>query len=92
MLKIKWLGLISLLGGLVLVGFQAIASIMKEGEIFFNHTLVSVFGHEFFDWIETFPVAALRSPLDSLTEAPLYILLICLGVLLLVINGIFAKS
>ena len=90
--KIKWLGILSLLGGLVLVGFQGIASIMKEGAEFTNHTLVSVFGEASFDWIEAFPIAALRSSLDSLAEAPLYIVLICLGVLLLVIHGLFARS
>ncbi len=92
MIKIKWLGLLSFLGGLVLVGFQGIASIMKEGETFYNHTLVSVFGESSFEWIETFPIAALRSSLDTLVYAPLYIVLICLGVLLLVIHGLFAKS
>jgi hypothetical protein len=90
--KIKWLGVLSLLGGLVLVGFQSIASIMTEGAEFYNHTLVSVFGQDSFNWIENFPVAALRGSLDSLVEAPLYIILICLGVLLLVIHGLFAKS
>ncbi|MFO7860335.1 MAG: hypothetical protein R6U41_03820 [Desulfosalsimonas sp.] len=92
MRTIKWLGMLSFLGGLVLVGFQAIASIMDEGQTFYNHTLASVFGHDAFTWIESFPVAFLRSYLDSLVTAPLYIVLLCAGGVLLVINGLFAKS
>lgn len=90
--KVKWLGILSFVSGLVLLGFQSIASIMAEGERFYNHTLVSVFGEAFFDWIEGFPIAMLRGPLDSVVEAPLYIVLIALGIFLLVIHGLFAKS
>ena len=90
---VKWLGIFGFLGGLLLAGFQGIAMIMGQaGGGFYSHTLLTLFGEESFDWIEGFPVAALRSSIDYVTEVPIYGLLICVGILLLIIHGIFAKG
>ena len=90
--KIKWLGLISIGVGLLFLGFQAIDYMISEGARFHNHTLVSLFGKDAFDWIERFPFAVLRSSLDSVTEAPFFIVLLVIGAVLLLIHGIFAKG
>ncbi len=90
---VKWLGFLGLLGGLLLAGFQGIAMIMGQGgEGFYTHTLVTLFGEENFAWVQSFPVAALRSGIEFVVQSPIYGVMICVGILLLIIHGLFVKG
>ena len=89
---VKWLGMLSLLGGLLLVGFQGISAIMGKTGGFYSHTPVTLLGDDSFAWVENFPVAALRSGIDFVVQSPIYGIMICAGILLLIIHGLFAKG
>lgn len=90
--SVKLLGILAFIGGIVLAGFHGIGILMNRAEGFYSHTLVSLFGENNFTWIEDFPIAAFRSGLDFVVGVQIYWLLISIGVLLILIHGLFAKG
>ena len=89
--KLKWMGIFLVAGGLCILGYQGIESIMAEGERFYNYDLIDMFGEEVFAWSERIPVVMLADGVEYLITMPAYLLFIGLGVVFLVISGIFAK-
>ncbi len=90
--RIKWLGLLALAGGICVLGYQGIESIMSEGSRFVNYTLIGMFSEESFEWIDRLPLAGIRDGADYVIHMPFYALLLIIGTLFLVISGIFGKK
>ena len=90
--KVKWLGIISLFFAALIFGYQLISSVMTTAARFTNITLVSAFGIDKFDWVGTLPAQFLQDGGHYIIHMPLYLLLIVVGVVLLVISGIFGMK
>lgn len=89
---VKWLGAIAFLGGLTLFGFQAIGKLMERPEGFYSQTLAGIIGEGGVERIEALSFEMLRNAAVFVIEAPLYMVLIGAGLLLLIIHGLFAKT
>lgn len=90
--KVKWLGLICLFGAALIFGYQMISSVMTSSSRFINITLVSAFGGNSFTWTEDLPAEILRNFGHYVVNMPLYLLLVIVGIILLVISGIFGMK
>ena len=92
MSKFNLLFIVCTLGGIVLVVFQSIQSMMTAGEVVWkSHTLMSIFGEEAFSWIDSISVSAIQSLAAALVNLQLYIVLLGLGALFFVAGMIFKK-
>ncbi|MFP4452772.1 MAG: hypothetical protein ACOC03_03670 [Desulfosalsimonas sp.] len=89
---LKWLGVLGFLGGLTLLGFQAIGGLMGRPEGFYSQTLAGIIGQGGVERIEALSFEMLRNAVVFVIEAPLYMVLIGAGLLLLIIHGLFAKG
>jgi len=99
MTKTSLFGLIILLSGAVLYGFKMIEKMMAgsgpgggtkvSGHISFMNALG---GPENFEWISSLPAGFMQKWVDSFIHLPLFLVLIGLGALIMIINGIFAKK
>ncbi len=98
MTKTTLAGLIILLSGVVLYGFKMIEQMMAKsgpgggtkvsGHISFMNTFG---GPDNFQWIEKLP-AVMQQWVDGFIHLPLFLVLVVLGALIMIINGIFAKK
>ena len=92
MSKLNWLGIFSVGGGLILLIFQSISSMMTTGEIVWkSKTLLTTFGEDAFHWVSGISWGFAQSLATSLVNTQLYILLIALGVLFFIAGAIFQK-
>lgn len=92
MSKLNLMFLACTLGGIVLLIFQSISSMMTTGDIVWkSKTLVSTFGEENFTWIDTISVAFVQNLADTVVNMQLYILLLILGAVFFVLGMIFKK-
>ena len=92
MSKFYILGGLLCIGGLMLVGFQAISSMMTAGKIVWKSlSLVKVVGIEHLKWIDGISVHFLQNFLKYITTMPLYILLLCVGGLSFIVGGVVDK-
>lgn len=89
--KVKWLGLLCVAGGLCLLGYQAIESIMVEGEMFRNYTLTDIFGSDAFAWAGGIRYDTIADGIEYIVTMPAYLLSIVVGAFFLIISGIFAR-
>jgi|GEM_PF-3097799 len=87
---IKWLGIFLLFGSGLVFGYEALSGLMSGGHMV-NHTLVMVLGSNAFDWIGSIPVHAVQKGLNYIVNMHLYALMAITGVILLCINGLFAR-
>ncbi|MCF8024727.1 MAG: hypothetical protein K9J79_04500 [Desulfobacteraceae bacterium] len=92
MKTVKWMGILAFLAGVVFFGFHAIGILMGRPEGFYSKSLNGFLGAKSMEWIEGLPFEPLRAGADFIVHSPLYVILIGVGFLLLVINGLFAKS
>jgi hypothetical protein len=90
--KFTLLGLICLvLGGLIL-GFQAISSMMTAGDITWKTlNLVEATGPETLQLVNRISIQLVQKGLRYLVMMPLYLLSFAVGVLMLIIGGLFSK-
>ena len=89
MIKLTVIGALSCLGGILILGFQAISSLMTPGDIVWKTlNLASVLAPTFVEWIDGISWQVIHSPVERIITMPLYLLLICVGVLSLIIGGI----
>ncbi|MBN1932093.1 MAG: hypothetical protein JW786_10855 [Desulfobacterales bacterium] len=91
MSKFTILGIISCIGALILIIFQAISSVMGTEAVWKNLTLVDIFEPEFFAWTDKVSWFGIEKMLDFLIAMPLFLLLLCIGILSLIIGGLFTK-
>ncbi len=90
--KFTLLGLILLVLGGCILGFQAISSMMTAGDITWKAlNLVEVTGPETLEWVNGISVQLVQKGLKYIVTMPLYLLSIAAGVLLLIIGGFISK-
>lgn len=91
MSKLAGIGLLSCGGGLVLLLFQAISSLMKVEIAYENLSLVDCFGTESFSWIDGLSWFGIERILNQIVTMPLFILLIGVGIFFLILSGFVKK-
>ena len=81
-----------LLSGLILL-FQSISSLMGKGETlaFKSSSLVSVIGQENFNWINSLPWVSVQRAVNYIITMPLFLLLICIGILFFLLHMFSSK-
>lgn len=90
--KFTLLGLIFLVLGGCIVGFQAISSMMTAWDICWKTmTLVEATGPETLEWVNGISMQLVQKGLRYLVTMPLYILSFAIGGLLLIIGGFISK-
>ncbi len=88
MTKLNILGLISLIGGALLIGFQGLATFMEQEGGWNSLNLMDVFGEESFNWIDSIPVLYIKGAANYIASMPLFILLFCIAALFFIFNMI----
>ncbi len=99
MSKFTIAGLVSCLASAIILGFQTIstlmdpsaASITKGKTAWNNLTLADSIGPEYFEWIDTISWTSIQSIANYIVDMPLYILLLCIGILCFVINAFTSR-
>jgi hypothetical protein len=99
MSKFTIAGLVSCLASGIILGFQTISSLMdpsatsitKGKTAWKNLTLADSIGPEHFEWIDTISWTSIQSIADYIVDMPLYILLLCIGILCFVINAFTSR-
>ena len=88
MSKLTVAGVASWLIAGLLLGFQAISTLMQTGDeyVWERLSLVEVFGKDNFQWIEEISYASIQSAASYISTMPLYLLLFAVGLLFFVIN------
>jgi hypothetical protein len=90
MSKLNLLFISCTLGGIVLVLFQSISSMMTTGDIVWkSKSLTSIFGEEAFTWIENISISVLQNFTEMIVTMQLYILLLALGGIFFILGMIF---
>ena len=86
------LGGLLVIGGVLLVLWQAISSMMTAGEIAWKRIdILTTAGAKHFEWVESISLHAIQGAIQYILTMPLYILLIAFGALLFVIGGLVQK-
>jgi len=92
MSKTNLLGAIFALGAALVILFQSISSMMTEGEIVWeNWTILDFVDAEHLNWIDKISYSFVQNALTRLTETPIFIILLVLGILCL-ITGFLSKK
>lgn len=86
MSKLNILGLISLIGGALLIGFQGLATFMGQEGGWKSLNLMDVFGEESFNWIDSISVLYVKGAANYIAAMPLFILLFCIAALFFIFN------
>lgn len=89
--KVTILGVLCWLGSLLLLLFQAVSSVMGEGEQWRNLAMVDFVPDSAFYWIDDISIELVYQALDYLVTMPLFILLFALGIFFFIINA-FLKA
>ncbi len=90
--KFTLLGLIFLVMGGCILGFQAISSMMTAGDIAWKSlNLVEATSPATLEWVNGISMQLAQKGLHYIVTMPLYLLSIAVGVLLLIIGGFFSK-
>lgn len=102
MKKTNVAGVCSLLGGICIYGYVALGNFMgksgnlttynKQKDASDHKSLYDILHEGNFEWIDSIPWEPARAAADYVVTMPLWLLMIIIGVLLLVIGGIFIKK
>jgi hypothetical protein len=93
MSKLTIIGFVAWLCGGLILGFQAISSLMgaEDEMVWKSLTLVDVVGKNYFEWIKTLPWVILQQTVTYVVNMPLYLLLFCVGILCFLVNAFKPK-
>ena len=90
--KFTILGIAAFLGGALLLGFQAISTLMEtEGSAWKQISLLDIFDASWFNWIDSLSLVMLRHTADFLVSMPLFLLLFGIGTLAFLLNAVFGR-
>ena len=99
MSKCTILGLLSWLCSLVVLGFQAISTLMDPSAasltsktVWKTISLVTIIDIHYFDWINSISWVSIQQAANYIITMPLFLLLIFLGILFFVINAFMPKT
>ena len=80
------------LGGLVLVLFQTVSSMMAPGEMVWKSlSIVDVLDATYLKWIDGISWHSIQKNLKYITTMPMYILLLSVGAFSFVVGGVVDK-
>lgn len=82
----------SCLGGGLLLGFQALSTVVGTKGAWKSLTLVDIAGEENFAWLGKSTLFGLAGIVESLVTMPLFILLFCIGGLFLILDYFFGHK
>ena len=93
MSKLTIAGLVSCFIGGLIVAFQAIGGLVSSGGdlVWKNLILMDVIGKSHFDWIAGMPEGIVHNIAQYIVTMPLYLLLFCVGILLLILGRLTSK-
>ncbi len=101
MSKLNILGLISLIGGGLLLGFQGLATFMSAGTgmgagtgvgqetAWKSLNLMDIFGEASFNWIDSISTLYVKAAANYVATMPLFILFFCFAALFFIMNMFF---
>ena len=100
MSKLTIAGIVSFLISALILGFQAISTLMdpsasdlKQQQVAWKKiSIVSLFGQEHLEWINTISWTTLQNFTHYVVNMPLYLLLICIGILCFILNAAVSKA
>lgn len=79
-------------GGLALVTFQAISSVMMPGEVVWKSiNIAGALDEKYIKWIDTISWTLIHNMANYIVTMPLYILLLVVGVISFIIGGLLDK-
>ena len=80
------------ISGLIIVGFQAISSMMNPGEMVWKSlSIAGIVDTEYLKWIDGISWYRIQKIMKYIVKMPLYILLLCVGGLSFVVGGLIDK-
>ncbi len=86
------LGGLLCLGGMVLVLYQAISSMMAPGEIVWKGlSIVDILDAAYLKWIDGISWHVIQKNLKYITTMPLYLLMLVTGAFTMVVGGVVDK-
>ena len=90
--KFTLIGLILVVVGGCILGFQAISSMMTAGDIKWKTlTLVGATSPEVLEWVNGISMQMVQGGLRYIVTMPLYLLTFALGGIMLIIGGFISK-
>ncbi len=89
MSKLGLWGLFLMIGGGVIIGFQQISRLVGQSGSYDTLCLVDLFQPDFFNWIDSMTFLGINRLLDTIVMAPIYIILLIVGGVMLIISGFF---
>ena len=94
MSKFTITGLVAWILGALLLGFQAISSLMgSEGMVAWkNLTLVDVAEKNYLNWINNIPWVSIQQAVNYVVNVPMYLLFFYFGILCFLINALRSKA
>jgi hypothetical protein len=92
MSKITLLGILCLVVGCLLLGFQAISLVMGTDAAWEAVTFYDILTPELADVADNMPWSSLQDATDYMVTIPLYIIMLCSGVVLLIAGSFFWKN
>jgi hypothetical protein len=92
MTKYSLLGILAIIGGGIMVGFQTLSVVMGHEVKYESLKLVNILDEKYVAWIDTVSFYGLERIPAFIVSAPVYILLFCLGGLFLVLSYLFGKK
>jgi len=93
MSKLTIAGLVSWFIGGLLIAFQVIGGLVSSGGdlVWKNLTLLDAIGESHFDWIAGMSEGIVHNSAQYIVTMPLYLLMICVGILFLILGRLTAK-
>ena len=90
--KFALFGIIFIVAGGTLIGFEKISDLLVTAEGGYDTlNLLELFGQEAFKWIKDINIDMLKDGVTFVVEAPLYLILLVIGGVLLLISGFIKK-
>jgi len=80
------MGILSCVGGGVLIGFQAVSSAMGSKGAWLSLSLVDIAGEQYFEWMGGASFGGIERIAAYIVTMPLFILLFCIGGLFFVLD------
>jgi len=92
MTKFSIIGIISFLGGGLLVGFQALSVLMGTDGKWKSMKLITVFDKKYFEWIDNASFFGLERIPEYIVNMRLFILCLSIGVLFFALDYFFGRK
>jgi len=86
MTKYAFIGILSCLGGGLLIGFQVLSSTMGSQGVWQSVSLVDIVGKQYFEWMGTSSFGGVERMVEYIATMPLFVLLFCIGGLFFVLE------